>query len=157
MIQPGQKLAADFTLQVIQGDVQRTVVFRELLTRPTIVSVYMRNRTPSCDRQVDALVAHAAELDRLGYNLIALSRDTGGSHRNYAAQKGVPFILASDPDDTFAHAADSMIEKRMYGRTYLGPARAAFVLGSDGRVLAVVPKVDTKDHAAQLSAVLATL
>ncbi len=45
----------------------------------------------------------------------------------------------------------------MYGRTFTGPARAAFVLDLDGTVLAVVPKVDPSDHAAQLKAVIATL
>jgi peroxiredoxin Q/BCP len=45
----------------------------------------------------------------------------------------------------------------MYGKTYEGPARAAFVIGKDGTVLAVAEKVDTKDHAAQLHAMLDTL
>jgi peroxiredoxin Q/BCP len=39
----------------------------------------------------------------------------------------------------------------MYGRTYIGPARAAFVLDRDGTVLAVIEKVDTANHAAQLN------
>jgi peroxiredoxin len=45
----------------------------------------------------------------------------------------------------------------MYGKKYFGPARAAFVLGSDGTVLAVAEKVDTADHAAQLKALIAGL
>src|SRR5690606_11429348 len=107
--------------------------------------------------QVDSLVAHAAEFDRLGHNRVALSRDTCGSHRNYAVQKAVPFILASDPDDALARATHSIVGNTLSARTYSGPARAAFVLATDGRVLAVVPKVDTKDHAAQLHAALAKL
>jgi peroxiredoxin Q/BCP len=45
----------------------------------------------------------------------------------------------------------------MYGRTFTGPARAAFVLDRDGTVLAVAEKVDTADHAAQLKELLKTL
>jgi peroxiredoxin Q/BCP len=45
----------------------------------------------------------------------------------------------------------------MYGKTYQGPARAAYVFAPDCTVLAVIAKVDTKDHAAQLRAVLAGL
>ncbi len=157
MIQAGQTLDLGFTLNVVQGDGQLAVSFGELLTRPTIVSVYMRNNTPGCDRQVDDLVAHAAEFDRLGYNLVALSRDTCGSHRKYAVKKSVTFTLVSDPEDVFAQAADAIVEKSMYGRTYFGPARSAFVVSTSGLVLAVVPKVDTKDHAAQLLSELAKL
>lgn len=157
MVQPGDKLDLGFTLKVAEGGEERSVVFADLLTRPTVVSVYMRNNTPGCDRQVDSLVSHAAEIDLLGYNLVALSRDTCGSHRKYAVKKSIPFVLVSDPDDAFARAADAIVEKSMYGRTYEGPARSAFVLSADGRVLALVPKVDTKDHAAQLLAVLTRL
>jgi peroxiredoxin Q/BCP len=157
MIRPGEKLDTSFSLKVVQAVVAREVVFRDLLTRPVIVSVYMKNNTPSCDRQNDSLVAHAAEFDRLGYHLVALSRDTCGSHLKYAAKKAVGYTLASDPADAFARAAGSIVQKSMYGKTYLGPARAAFVIARDGTVLAVIEKVDTADHSGQIRAVLAAL
>lgn len=157
MIRPGQKIDTSFALKVVQHGVVRDVVFRDLLTRPTIVSVYMKNNTPSCDRQNDSLAAHAAEFERRGYQLIALSRDTCGSHARYAAKKNIGYLLASDPGDAFAQAADSVVEKKMYGRNFRGPARAAYVIDPDGTVRAVIEKVDTKDHSAQLDAVLATL
>ena len=157
MISKGKKLPAKFKLKIVQDGVQREVALADLLTRRTIVSVYMKNNTGSCDKQNDSLAAHAAEFDRAGYNLIALSRDTVGSHVKYAAKKKIPYVLASDPGDLFAQAAESIVEKSMYGKTYHGPARAAFVLAKDGTVLAVAEKVDTADHAAQLRALIAGL
>ena len=157
MIRPGEKLNTDFALEIVREGAKSRVVFRELLTRPTIVSVYMRNNTGSCDKQNDSLAAHAGEFDRRGYNLVAVSRDTCGSHLKYAAKKGIGYTLASDPDDLFARSADAVVEKSMYGRTFRGPARAAFVIGTDGVVLAVAEKVDPKGHAAQLHALLDTL
>ena len=157
MISKGKKLRAKFKLSIVQDGAVREVVFADLLTRRTIVSVYMKNNTGSCDKQNDSLAAHAAEFDRAGYNLVALSRDTSGSHLKYAVKKKISYVLASDPGDLFAQAADSMVEKSMYGKTYQGPARAAFVLDQDGTVLAVAEKVDTADHAAQLRALIAGL
>ncbi len=157
MLKPGQKLDTDFTLKIVRGGALAEVAFGTLLTRPTIVSVYMRNNTGSCDRQNDSLIAHAAEFDRRGYNLVAVSRDTCGSHRRYAETKGISYVLASDPQDRFATAVDAIVEKSMYGRTFRGPARAAFVLAPDGALLAVLEKVDPKNHAAQLLAMLDTL
>lgn len=157
MIRPGQKIDTGFALKVVRRGVVSDVVFRDLLTRPTIVSVYMKNNTPSCDRQNDSLAEHAARFERLGYQLVALSRDTCGSHLKYAAKKNIGYLLASDPGDAFARATDSLVEKHMYGRTFVGPARAAYVIATDGMVKAVIEKVDTKDHAGQLDAVLATL
>ncbi len=129
----------------------------ELLAGRTIISVYMRNNTGGCDKQNDSLAKHAAALAKAGYNLVAVSRDTISSHRKYAAKKGIPYPLVSDPEDALAKATDSVIEKSMYGRKFLGPARAAYVIDQGGTVLAVIPKVDTADHGAQLLAVLAEL
>ena len=157
MISKGKKLRAKFKLKIVQDGAVREVVFADLLTRRTIVSVYMKNNTGSCDKQNDSLAAHAVEFDRAGYNLVALSRDTSGSHLKYAVKKKISYVLASDPGDLFAQAADSIVEKSMYGKTYQGPARAAFVLDQDGTVLAVAEKVDTADHAAQLRALIAGL
>lgn len=157
MIQPGQKLPANFKLKVVRDGAETEVAFKDLLTKPTIVSVYMKNNTGSCDKQNDSLAEHAAEFAKRGYNLVALSRDTCGSHLKYAVKKKITYTLASDPEDLFAKAADAIVEKSMYGKTYEGPARAAFVIGKNGVVLAVAEKVDTKDHAAQLHALLDTL
>ncbi|MDF3058080.1 MAG: antioxidant, AhpC/TSA family protein [Rariglobus sp.] len=157
MIATGQKLDTGFTLKIVRNGKVEEVAFGDLLARPVIVSVYMKNNTPSCDRQNGSLAAHAGEFDRLGYQLIALSRDTCGSHLNYAAKKNIPYVLASDPADAFARATGSVVEKSMYGRTFHGPARAAYVIDTEGTVLAVIGKVDTKDHSAQIREVLAAL
>ena len=157
MISPGKKLPTNFKLKIVRDGAEQEVLFADLLTRRTIVSVYMKNNTGSCDKQNDSLAAHAAEFAQAGYNLVAISRDTCGSHLKYAAKKKISYTLASDPDDRFAKAADSIVEKSMYGKTFLGPARAAYVLDRDGTVLAVAGKVDTADHAAQLRALIAGL
>jgi peroxiredoxin Q/BCP len=157
MTSPGQTLDLNFSLKIVRDGVAKVVTFAELLTRPTIVSIYMKNNTSSCDRQNESLAEHAAEFDRAGYNLIALSRDTGGSHERYAAAKKISYILASDPDDQFAKAAGALVEKSMYGKKFVGPARSAYVLDRTGKVLAVAPKVDTADHAAQLRGLIKDL
>jgi peroxiredoxin Q/BCP len=157
VISRGQKLNTDFTLKVVRDDAIHEVKFADLLTRPTLVSVHMRNNTPSCDRQVDGLVAVAAEIDRAGYTVVALSRDTCGSHRRQAAAKGIRFTLASDPEDKFARAADAIVEKSMYGRTFHGPARSAWMIDRDGTVLGVLEKIDPAEHEAQFRALIKSL
>lgn len=150
MIAIGARLALEFPVKIVRGGAVESVVFRELLTRPTIVSVYMRNRTPTCDRQNDALAAVAAELERAGVGLVAVSRDAAGSHRRYAEEKRIPYPLVSDPRDGFAAAADAIVEKTMYGRAFRGPMRAAFLLSPQGGLLAAPVKVEPARHADQL-------
>jgi peroxiredoxin Q/BCP len=154
MKQRGEKLDVMVPLLVVRDGVEERVTLGDLLTRPTVVSVYMKNNTPSCDRQNESLAAHAGEVARRGFNLVAVSRDSCASHRKYAVKKSISYLLVSDPDDHFAHAAEAIVEKSMYGKSYQGPARAVFVLDREGTVLALAERVDTKDHGAQVLGLL---
>jgi peroxiredoxin Q/BCP len=160
VITSGQKLSVNFPLKIVQNGAVHERMFPDLLRRRTIVSIYMRNNTPSCDRQIEALAEHGAEFDRMGYDLIAISRDTAGSHKRRAEKLGPAaggLVLASDPKDLFASAADAVVDKVLYGRKYRGPVRSAFVLAADATVLAVIEKVEPMTHAEQLRAAVAGL
>lgn len=150
MISKGKKIDTDFTLDIVKDGEQQRVSFDELLDRPAIVSVYMRNNTSGCDKQNTSLAAEAEWFDEHGYNLVAISKDSCGSHKNYAEKLGINYVLASDPDYKFAQATDSIVEKKMYGNTYEAPSRSAYIIDTDGTVLAAIEKVDTKNHAAEL-------
>lgn len=155
----GEVLDLDFEVKVVRGDGadQEVVRFGDLLTGSTVISVYMRNNTGSCDKQNDSLVEQATAISKRGWQVVGLSRDTGGSHQKYAAKKGIDYTLVSDPKDLFAQAADAVVEKKMYGRTFSGPLRSAWLLAPDGTVRAIVEKVDAKQHAEQVLAAIDSL
>jgi len=157
MIETGKKIDTDFSLDIVKNGEEQTITFEELLDRPTIVSVYMRNNTSGCDKQNQSLAEHADWFDRMGYNLVAVSKDTCGSHKNYAEKLGINYVLASDPEYRFAEATDSIVEKKMYGNTYEAPTRSAYVIDTDGTVLAIIEKVNTKDHAQELKELIENL
>ena len=113
MVVPGQKIDLHFPVKAVREGVAKEVTFADLLMRRTVVSVYMKNNTGTCDRQNESLVAHAAEIARGGCDLIAVSRDTAGSQLRYAAKKQIGYALVSDPKDLFARAVDSLVEKSM--------------------------------------------
>ncbi len=147
MIQPGDKIDTSFQLEILNGDEQKRVSFSELLDKPVVVSVYMKNNTSGCDRQNKSLAEKSPEIDAAGYKVIAISKDSCRSHKNYADKLGISYILASDPDHQFAKATDSLVEKKMYGKTFTGPSRSAYFIDTDGTVQAVIEKIDTDNHA----------
>ncbi len=150
MIKPGDKIDTTFSLEIVDGQEVKKVRFSELLDRPVVVSVYMKNNTGGCDRQNKSLADKADDIAREGYKLIAISKDSCNSHKNYAEKLGINYILASDPDHLFAKAADSLVEKKMYGKTFFGPSRSAYFIDTDGAVQAVIEKIDTANHAGEL-------
>lgn len=157
MIDVGTKIDTDFTLDIVEDGEEKTVAFEDLLNRPTIVSVYMRNNTSGCDKQNKSLAEHASWFDEHGYNLIAISKDTCGSHKNYAEKLGINYVLASDPEYKFAEATDSIVEKNMFGNKFEAPTRSAYVINTDGTVKAIIEKINTKDHASELKEVIQNL
>ena len=50
MIEIGKKIDTDFKVKAVQEGEEKEVSFSELLSGKTIVSVYMKNNTSSCDR-----------------------------------------------------------------------------------------------------------
>ncbi|NIT59895.1 MAG: redoxin domain-containing protein [Aliifodinibius sp.] len=157
MIDKGTQIKTDFKLDIVKDGEEKTVEFKDLLDRPTIVSVYMRNNTSGCDKQNKSLAEHADWFDEQGYNLIAISKDSCGSHKNYAEKLGINYVLASDPDYKFAQATDSIVEKNMFGNKFEAPTRSAYVIDTDGTVKAIIEKVNTKDHASELKEVIKNL
>lgn len=150
MIEEGQKIDTDFELDIVKNGEQQTVSFDELLDRPAIVSVYMKNNTSGCDKQNESLAGESQWFDDKGYNLIAISKDSCGSHKKYADKLGINYILASDPDYKFAKATDSIVDKKMFGNEYQAPSRSAYIIQPDGTVMATIEKVDMKNHAQEL-------
>jgi len=157
MIETGKKIDTDFELKVVQDGEEKEVKFADLLDQKTIVSVYMKNNTSSCDRQTLDLAENSEWFKENGFNLIAISKDGCRSHKNYAEKQGINYTLASDPDYKFAEATDSIVEKKMYGKTFTGPSRSAFVIDTDGTILASIEKIDTKAHAEELKALVESL
>ncbi|WP_244545630.1 peroxiredoxin [Fodinibius roseus] len=157
MIETGTKIATDFSLDIVRDGEEQTVTFSELLDRPTIVSVYMRNNTSGCDKQNKSLAEEADWFDERGYNLVAVSKDSCGSHKNYAEKLGINYVLASDPEYKFAEATDSIVEKNMFGNTYEAPTRSAYLIDTDATVQGIIKKVNTKDHASELKDMIQNL
>lgn len=157
MISLGKKPKLDFKVQVwIDGQSVETT-FADLIEGPTLVSVYMRNNTSACDKQAAELAKSEKLVAKQGVKIVALSRDTCASHAKYAAKHGYKYALVSDPEDLFSKAVDGIVEKSMYGKKYLGPARAAYLFDKTGKLTALIPKVEAAEHGRQILEAIAIL
>jgi peroxiredoxin Q/BCP len=154
MISIGSTPDLSFTVNAVINGEKKQVVFKELLTGPAVVTVYMKNNTSVCDVQNQSLAAHEDAFAKKGYQIISVGKDTCASHIKYAQKLGITYILVSDPDMLFAQATDSLVEKSMYGKKYMGPTRSAFVFNANGTVTGIIEKVDAENHAAELLALI---
>lgn len=126
----------------------------DLRDRPVVLYFYPKDDTPGCTRQACALRDGWQQLSKLAH-VIGVSPDSLASHEKFARKHDLPFPLLSDADHAVAEAYGTWVEKSMYGRTYFGMERTTFIIGTDGLVQAVLPKVKPDAHLDEVLAVLA--
>ena len=79
-----------------------------------------------------------------------MSPDKPGSHDRFRGKHGLPFRLASDTDHAVARQFGVWVEKRMYGRKFMGLERSTFLIDGEGRVARVWRKVKVNGHAQEV-------
>lgn len=126
----------------------------DLRGRPVVLYFYPKDDTPGCTRQACALRDGWQQISTRAH-VVGVSGDSIASHEKFARKHELPFPLLSDADHAVAEAYGTWVEKSLYGRTYFGIERTTFVIGADGRVLAVLPKVKPEAHLDQVLAALA--
>ncbi len=85
---------------------------------------------------------------------MGVSPDSPQSQKKFKEKYDLPFTLLSDPDKKLANAFEVVKEKNMYGKKVMGIERSTFVIGPDGKIKHVFPKVKADGHAEEVLAVL---
>lgn len=150
MLEKGMQ-APDFSLVDKDGN---TVSLSDFAGRKVVVYFYPKDNTPGCTRQACAFAAAYGEFAARGVAVIGISKDSVSSHAKFAEKHGLPFILLSDPDLAAIKAYGVWQEKKMYGKTVMGVARTTFIVGEDGMIEAVMPKVNPDTNAGDVLALL---
>ncbi len=86
--------------------------------------------------------------------MIGVSPDSPERQKKFKDKYDLPFTLLSDPDKKLAKALEVLKEKNMYGKKVLGIERSTFLVGPDGKIKRVFPKVKAEGHAEEVLAAL---
>jgi peroxiredoxin Q/BCP len=153
MLEPGQE-APDFKLRDQDGE---ELTLSDLRGETVVVYFYPRAETPGCTTQACGVRDRSADYAAAGARVIGISPDEPDALRSFADNQGLEFTLLSDPDHAVAEAYGAWGEKSMYGRKYMGILRNTYVVDADGKVAAVLPKVQPKKHDALVLGALGEL
>jgi len=119
----------------------------DALGKPAVVYFYPKDDTPGCTTEATEIRDLWNEIGKAGAIVIGVSADGEGSHQAFAEKYALPFLLVPDEDHAVANAFGVTVTN---GKA----ARVSFVVGADGVVTKVFPKVTPKGHAAELVAAL---
>ena len=83
-----------------------------------------------------------------GAALVGVSRDTVADQKKFAVKYDVNFPLLADTSSAICDAFGVIVEKNMYGKKSIGIQRSTFLVGPDGTIAKVWPRVSVEGHAA---------
>ncbi len=136
-----------FTLPDQDGNM---VSLNDFAGKRIVVYFYPKDNTPGCTRQACAFAGAYGEFEKLGVPVIGISRDSSASHRKFADKWTLPFILLSDPERQAIESYGVWQEKKMYGKVTMGIVRSTFIIGADGKIEKVMPKVKPDTNAQEV-------
>lgn len=119
-----------------------------------IIYFYPKDSTPGCTAEACSLRDGFKALEDLGYQVIGVSKDSVASHKKFETKNSLPFPLIADTELKLCYLADVWQKKKMAGREYFGIVRTTFITDENGVVTDKIEKVDTKNAAEQLFALL---
>ncbi len=153
MIEPGHT-APDFELPDQDGNPIRLSDLRGGLV---VLYFYPKADTPGCTTQACGIRDHRADYDAIGATVLGVSPDPVKAVKKFHDKQSLGFTLLADADHAVAEQYGVWVEKSMYGRTYMGNARATFIIDSDGVIRHVIPKASPKTHDDEVLAALRDL
>lgn len=115
-----------------------------------VLYFYPKDDTPGCTAQACNLNENLSQLQANGFVVIGVSADSNKAHDKFKKKYNLNFSLLSDANHDILNAYGVWVEKSMYGKSYMGIARATFLIDEKGLIFNIIEKVDTKNHTSQI-------
>ncbi len=135
--------APDFTAPTDGGD---TLTLSSLRGKAVVLYFYPRDDTPGCTKEAQGFTEALPRFAEADVEIVGVSKDSVAKHDKFKAKYGLPFTLVSDESGNICERYGVWVEKKNYGKTYMGIERATFLIGPDGVVRTVWRKVRVPGH-----------
>ena len=143
--------APEFTLQ---DEDEKEISLKSLRGKVVVLYFYPRADTPGCTVEACEFRDTYKQMQKTGAVLLGISPDTPKAQKKFQDKFKLPFSLLADADKKVADAFGVVQEKNMYGKKVMGVVRTTFVIGPDGKIQHIFPKVKAEGHAVEVLAYL---
>ncbi len=145
--------APELTLTSDSGE---TLSLSDYRGKTLVLYFYPKDDTPGCTTEACEFRDAYDRFREQGVEVVGVSPDGAESHRRFREKYELPFPLLADPEHAAAEAFGVWVERKNYGRTYMGILRSTFVIGPDGTVVRALRGIKPAGHATKLLEQVAT-
>ncbi len=143
--QEGDK-APDFDLPTDTGRVS----LGGLKGKTVVLFFYPKDDTPGCTTESVGFSQARADFEAAGAVVVGVSKDTAARHGKFRAKHGLTVELGSDADSDVIERYGAWVQKKLYGREYMGIDRSTFLIDGEGVIRRVWRKVKVPGHVEQV-------
>jgi peroxiredoxin Q/BCP len=138
-------IVAGFALPDADGNEVR---LSDLEGQYAVIYFYPKDDTSGCTKEALDFNQLKGDFEALGARIAGVSPDSVKSHAKFAAKHGLEITLLSDEQKSVIQAFGVWVEKKMYGKAYMGVDRSTFLIGPDGKIVEAWRGVKVPGHAA---------
>jgi len=122
-----------------------------------VLYFYPKADTPGCTTEGQDFSALIDRFAAANAVVIGVSRDTVKKLDRFKAKHDLKVVLGSDEDGVVTEAWGVWVQKKLYGREYMGIERATFLIDGQGVVRRAWRNVKVKGHAEEVLAAVEAL
>ena len=135
--------APDFKLPTNAGG---ELKLSSLKGKKVVLYFYPKDMTPGCTTEAEGFRDAIKDFAKANAEIVGVSKDSVKRHDNFVAKHSLPFRLVADTEGEACEAYGVWVEKKNYGRTYMGIERSTFLIDEKGKIAEVWRKVRVKGH-----------
>jgi peroxiredoxin Q/BCP len=136
-------MAPAFSLKDQEGNRVSLKAFRG---KTVVLYFYPKAMTPGCTVQACGIRDNKKAFEKLDAVVLGVSPDPASRLSKFIEKHSLNFTLLSDEDHAITEKYGCWGMKKFMGREFLGLIRTTFIIGGDGRLVAVMDKFKTKTH-----------
>jgi peroxiredoxin Q/BCP len=126
------------------------VSLKDFKTRNLVLYFYPKADTPGCTQEAMAFSALRGAFAKAHTDILGVSADPVAAQDKFKTKHKLSIALGSDESKEMLQAYGAWGEKSMYGRKFMGVIRKTFLIGGDGRIVRIWPKVRVPGHAQEV-------
>jgi thioredoxin-dependent peroxiredoxin len=117
-----------------------------------VIYFYPKADTPGCTRESIDFSKLRNEFLKSDTEILGVSADPVVAQDKFKKKHNLKVALLSDETHKMLDAYGVWGKKSMYGKTFMGIVRTTVLIGPDGRIARIWPKVKVDGHAAEVLA-----
>ena len=122
------------------------VTLADFSGKKVVLYFYPKDDTPGCTKEAIGFTDMGDEFAALDTVILGISKDSVKKHDKFVAKHDLKIALLSDEEGDVCERYGTWVEKKMYGKTYMGIERATYLIDADGKIAHVWRKVKVPGH-----------